>query len=75
MDITKGDIGPEAKYTVVFTNAKLKADLNYAGKMGGAGLFIEIGAEQVIDALKEAIPGSIDDAIFDVIKMALKAQG
>jgi hypothetical protein len=73
MEIVKGDLGPEAKYEVVFAEAKLKAELKYAGKMGGAGLFVELGADQVIDALKEAIPGTIDDAIFDVMKAALKA--
>lgn len=73
MDLAKGDIGPEAHYDVVFADAKLKAELKYAGAMGGAGLYVEVGVEQVVEAIKKAIPGQIDDAVLDVLKVALLA--
>lgn len=71
MDLAKGDIGPEAKYDVVFTEGKLRAELKYAGVMGGAGLYVEVGADQVVEAIKAAIPGKVDDAVLDVLKAAL----
>ena len=65
-------VGSEAKYTVVFKDGKLRAELDYDGKLANAGLHIEIGAEEIIEAIKVAIPVKIDDAILEVIKSALK---
>ena len=73
MDVAKGNIGPEAQYEVVFANAKLKAEMKYVGAQASGGAFVEIGVDQLIEAIKKAIPGQVDDAILDVLKVALKA--
>lgn len=36
-------------------------------------LAVEVDAGVFIDKLKELIPGKIDDALFDVLKLALKS--
>lgn len=72
-DIVEGSIGQIGSYDVEFKGGKLiavvmaeKAELGIS-----AGVKVEIKAEAVIDALAAAIPGSIDDAIFGVLKAAL----
>lgn len=72
-DIVQGQIGPEAKYSLKFENGKLRAEIAYDSKIVDSGLFVEIGADELIETIKLAIPGKIDDAILDMMKIALKA--
>ena len=37
------------------------------------GLEVEVETGLVLDAIAKAIPGQVDDAVFNVIKLALKA--
>lgn len=71
MELGQGQIGSEAKYSVVIENGKLLLKLDYAGQLGGAGLYASVGARQVLDALKAAIPGVIDDALINAAEAAL----
>ncbi len=71
-DLVKGDIGPEAQYDVAFVGGKLQAKLKYDGAMGGGSVEMHIGVEQVIAAIKVAIPGQIDDLILDGLAGMLK---
>lgn len=71
MDVAQGQVGPEAKYDVAFEGGSLKAKLDYSGQLGGAGLYVSIGAKQVLEALKKAIPGVVDDAVISAIEAGL----
>lgn len=45
----------------------------YAGKGGEAKVELSVDGDYFLDKLKEKIPGKIDDAVIDVIKIAVKA--
>lgn len=70
-DIVDGKIGEVGAYDVEFKGGELVASIS-AGKFGlTAELSVKIGAEAVLEAIKKAIPGEIDDKVIDVIKLAL----
>ena len=73
MDLVAKELGPEAdvKLSVVAGNLVLASA--YAGKGAGAKLEVSVSSDYFIDELAKLIPGSIDDAIFAVLKSALKS--
>lgn len=73
MDIIEKQLSPEAKAKVEIVDGKisLSADLDTQGM--DATLKVSVDAEYFIDELAKKIPGQIDDAIFAVLKSALKA--
>lgn len=73
MEVAQGQIGPEAKYAVKFEGGKLRAELVYDGKLIDAGMNVGVGIDEVIEAIKVAIPGKIEEPILEILKMALKA--
>lgn len=73
-DIVEGKIGSIGSYDLEFKQGKLQFELKAAAPFGvSAGMVVEMEADAVIDAIAKAIPGQIDDAIFGVIKAALKS--
>lgn len=72
--IVEKEIGPEAKLKVEFNEGSLKITVDYKGKLAGAGLFVEADAVQIIDAITDAIPGEMDDAIIDGMAQKLLAK-
>lgn len=75
IDIIDGQIGSVGSYDVEFKEGKLKGFIKVNSPVGINGsLGIEFEAAIIIEALKKAIPGQVDDAIFDVIKKALESQ-
>ena len=72
-DLVDGKLGELGQYDVEFKGGKLRGELKVA-KLGlSAGVVVEIDADQVLDALAKAIPGTIDDAVLGLAKAALKA--
>lgn len=77
-DIIEGPIGNVGNYDVEFKGGFLVAKVGIAAQpladvvSIGGGLEVKIGADALIDAIKKAIPGQIDDAILEVVKSALK---
>lgn len=72
-EIVQGDIGSVGKYDVEFKEGKLVAEID-AGAGDGlvtAGLVVKLDAGKVLDAIAKAIPGTIDDAVFGLMKAAL----
>jgi len=63
--LVEQEIGPEAKMRVQFEDGSLEISVDYAGKLGGAGMYLKAEAVKVIDAITDAIPGEMDDAIID----------
>lgn len=70
-DLVSGAIGSAGKWDIAFKDGKLMLSAEYDPDLASIGLSVAIGAKQVLEALKVAIPGTIDDAIFSVIEGAL----
>lgn len=70
-DLVNGPIGNVGKYDVEFKGGKLVASVDVVAGVASASVKLELDAGQVLDALKKAIPGSIDDLIIDMAKAAL----
>lgn len=73
-DIVEGNIGNVGKYDVEFKEGKLVALVSAQVGFADAEFALKIGAEQVLDALKKAIPGEYDDVILDMVKKLLAAK-
>ncbi len=67
-DIVNGPIGPEAKYDIAFKGGQLVVELDYQGKLLGAGVSIKLDANAVISAIEVAIPGKLDDAVLELLR-------
>lgn len=78
-DIIDGPIGNIGSYDVEFKGGYLVGKVAINTKALGdvveieSAVAIKLAADAVIDAIKKAIPGEIDDAILEVVKAALKA--
>lgn len=70
-EIVQGNIGSVGEYDVSFADGALviKADAKYA--VGSTAIVQTVDAAKVLDAMAKAIPGTLDDAVFGVIKAAL----
>ena len=73
MEISQGQLGPEAKYSLKFSGGKLLVELEYQGAELMGGVKLGLGVDQLMDALKAAIPGQFDDMVIELAKQALKA--
>lgn len=73
MDIKDGAIGSEGSYDIDLKGGDLVFKVSHGSKGLSAGVEVSIKAEYFIDKLAEKIPGEVDDAIFAVLKGALKA--
>lgn len=78
-DIVDGNLGNVGNYDLEFKGGHLVLrvgiDWGVAGGVvvAGGDLEVKIGADALIEVVKKAIPGKIDDAILDVLKVALTA--
>jgi len=72
MEILNKQISPEAKALVEIKDGKLQlsAVLDTGGVDANVAVAVEV--DYFIDELAKKIPGQIDDAIFAVLKTALK---
>lgn len=62
----------EGALSLKIEEGKVKVVLSYDGKQADAKLEVTLGADEYLDMLKEAIPGSIDDAVIEMLKVAMK---
>jgi hypothetical protein len=72
-DLLDGKLGELAAYDVEFKGGKLVAKVSAEKSGVVAAVELSVDAAVVLDALKAAIPGQVDDAVIDLIKAALKA--
>lgn len=70
-EIVKGNIGTVGKYDVEFKDGKLVMMIEEKDPVGETTLVRSISAKVVLDALKKAIPGTIDDVVINAIESAL----
>lgn len=59
------EIGPESKLKVEFKDGKIRLEIVHEGKLGGAGMYGEVEAAMLVDAITDIIPGTMDDALLD----------
>lgn len=63
----------EANLSVKIEEGKVKLSIKYDGVQADAELSVTLEVDQYLDMLKAAIPGSVDDAIIELLKSAMKA--
>jgi hypothetical protein len=72
-DIAEGQIGTFGKYDVEFKGGFLVAKFEAKAEFGVSSMMeVKIEADALIDSIAKAIPGQVDDAVFAVLKAALK---
>lgn len=71
-DLSSGPIGTVGKYDVAFKGGSLVITASVALPPGeSADVTLKVDAAKVLDALKVAIPGKLDDLAISLIKTAL----
>jgi len=72
MDIKEGPLGSEGSYEIDLIEGDLVVKVSHDSGGASAGIELKIKAEYFLDKLAKKIPGEIDDAIFAIIKSAIK---
>jgi len=72
MELIKSELGTEGEVAVLLGNGKLSLVAKYDSKGFDGEMKLSVDSDYFIDALAAKIPGQIDDAIFSVLKVALK---
>jgi len=67
MDIVNQPVGGEGDVKVVLEGGKLKLVVGYDGKGVDGSLSVALDPKYFVDKLKAAIPGQIDDMLFDAL--------
>jgi hypothetical protein len=70
-ELAQGNLGTVGKYDLEFKEGSLVLQIDADMVVGSAGLVVKVDSSKVLDALAKAIPGTIDDAVFAIIKTAL----
>lgn len=70
MDIVEGQVGTHGDYDLELVEGKLKLVAKYAVPGIGGQMVMELDGAYFIDKLAALIPGSVDDAVFAVLKAA-----
>jgi len=73
MDLANKDLGSEGNVELKVVDGKLILEVSHIHASGKVSLLVEEDGTYFLDKLAKAIPGQVDDAIFAVIKGALKA--
>lgn len=72
LDIGKGEVGAEGAYNIKLEKGKIAIEIEHAHASGTMAVKIVEDVPYFLDKLKKAIPGPIDDAIFEALKLALR---
>ena len=73
-ELVNKQIGKEGKLDLGFKEGKLELTLGLDSAGVDAGLFVTVEPDYFLDKLKAAIPGTVDDTIIDLLKVAFKTQ-
>ena len=74
MDIVQGNVGSEAKYEVDVVGKNLVVKFDYKGKELSSSHSAELDLVAILEKIKVAIPGTIDDAIISAVQGFLTAK-
>lgn len=74
-DLVEGNIGEAGHYDLEFKEGKLsfKVDIGKNSELieANAAVTVKVPARAVLEALKKAIPGQIDDVVLELAAKAL----
>lgn len=70
-DLVQGNIGNAGKYDLAFKDGMLVLSIEENDALGSSKIERSIGARAVLEALKKAIPGTLDDAFINMVEAAL----
>lgn len=70
-ELAHGAIGKVGEYEIEFKDKKLVITAKASYAMGSTTVVQEVGAKEVLEALKKAIPGTLDDAVISAAELAL----
>lgn len=73
MELIKKELGAEGEVKLELSGGKLSLLVNYDSKGLDGQVKLSVDSDYFIDELKTKIPGQIDDAILEVLKVALKS--
>ncbi len=74
MDVISGKPSPEVSYDIDVVGGNLLVKVDFAGKELKSSLSAELGLVALLEKVKVAIPGTIDDAIIAAVQAFLLAQ-
>lgn len=66
------EVSNEVDAKIVIEDGNLKIVGSYDGKGLGAEVILKMKTSYFLDKLAEAIPGEVDDKLFEMLKVALK---
>lgn len=72
MDIAQEKLGTEGEFDLKLVEGKLVLKASHKHASGHASLELVQDPEYFLDKLAAVIPGKVDDAIFAILKGALK---
>lgn len=72
MDLINKPLGSEGNIELELKEGKLNLIASHNSKGAGVSLNVSLDSDYFIDKLAAVIPGQIDDAIFAILKAALK---
>ena len=72
MDIKDGQLGSEGSYEIDLVGGDLVLKATHDSGGAAASVELKVRADYFLDKLAKKIPGEIDDAIFSIIKSAIK---
>jgi len=67
-DLLEGALNANTGYNMKLVNGKVLISINYDGAGADVNVSVALSPEFFLDKLADAIPGKIDDAIFDYLK-------
>lgn len=70
-ELAKGELGPEASYSVEIIGGKARIEVNYKGSQADAGFFIEVGLVQLLEEAAKKSENTVDDGLVQLLKVAL----
>lgn len=65
-------IGKDGEYAMELKDGKLRLTAGVDSKGLDAGLYVDLEIDYFLDKLKDVIPGQIDDAVIEMLKVAFK---
>jgi hypothetical protein len=67
MDLVQKPLGAEGGFAIKLEGGKVKIEVAHASKGAEVGVHAAVSPEYFVQKLKDAIPGKVDDLIFDAL--------
>jgi hypothetical protein len=72
IDLAKGPIGADGDFDLEIENGQLVLEVSYDGEGVDGTLRVSVDGLYFMDKLKGVIPGTIDDAVIELLKNAIR---